>query len=88
MIREIVISARGQEDDQILGPPARVLTLSVIGDIAWLAIFEFDQCKQRAVPATATVEVPAQSLLLALKAAIDNEGSKGAWAACDTVHLG
>jgi hypothetical protein len=37
MIRDITISAKGAEDDQYYEPPARVLSLAVIGGEAHLA---------------------------------------------------
>jgi len=40
MIRDITISAKGTGDDQYYEPPARVLSLAVIGGYAHLAIYE------------------------------------------------
>ena len=40
MIRDITISAKGTGDDQYYEPPARVLSLAVIGGDAHLAIYE------------------------------------------------
>ena len=72
MIRDITISAKGAEDDQYYEPPARVLSLVVIGGDAHLAIYEHGNVEHAAEP-TATIEVPARSLLLALTAAIDDD---------------
>ena len=72
MIREIIISAKGGEDDQYYEPPARVLSLTVIGGDAHLAIYEHGNVERAAEP-TATVEVPARSLLLAVTTAIEDD---------------
>jgi hypothetical protein len=73
MIRDITISAKGAEDDQYYEPPARILSLAVIGGDAHLAIYEYDE-KERAAEPTATIEVSARSLLLApLTAAVDDD---------------
>jgi hypothetical protein len=71
-IRDITISAKGTGDDQYYEPPARVLSLAVIGGDAHLAIYEHGDMERAAEPAV-TVEVPAQSLLLALTAAIEDD---------------
>ncbi len=72
MIRDITISAKGAEDDQYYEPPARVLSVTVIGGDAHLAIYEHGPVERSAEP-TATIEVPARSLLLALTAAVDDD---------------
>jgi hypothetical protein len=72
MIRDITISAKGTGDDQYYEPPARVLSLAVIGGDAHLAIYEHGNAERAAGPAV-TVEVPARSLLLALTAAIQDD---------------
>jgi hypothetical protein len=72
MIRDITISAKGTGDDQYYEPPARVLSLAVIGGDAHLAIYEHGNVERAAGPAV-TVQVPARSLLLALTAAIDDD---------------
>ena len=72
MIRDITISAKGAGDDQYYEPPARVLSLAVIGGNAHLAIYEHGNAERAAEP-TLTVEVPARSLLLALTAAIQDD---------------
>jgi hypothetical protein len=72
MIRDITISAKGTGDDQYYEPPARVLSLAVIGGDAHLAIYEHGNAERAARPAV-TVEVPARSLLLALTAAIQDD---------------
>jgi hypothetical protein len=72
MIRDITISAKGAGDDQYYEPPARVLSLAVIGGDAHLAIYEHGNAERAAEP-TLTVEVPARSLLLALTAAIQDD---------------
>jgi hypothetical protein len=72
MIRDITISARGGEDNQYYEPPARVLSLAVIGGDAHLAIYEHGNVERASEP-TVTVEVPARSLLLALTAAIEDD---------------
>ena len=43
MIRDITISAKGTGDDQYYEPPARVLSLAVIGGDAHLVIYEHGQ---------------------------------------------
>ena len=40
VIREISISAKGEDDDQYYEPPARVLNLTVVGGDACLSIYE------------------------------------------------
>ena len=72
MIRDITISAKGTGDDQYYEPPARVLSLAVIGGDAHLAIYEHGNAERAAGPAV-TAEVPARSLLLALTAAIEDD---------------
>ncbi len=72
MIRDITISAKGAGDDQYYEPPARVLSLAVIGGDAHLAIYEYG-AKERTAEPVATIEVPARSLLLALTAAVDDD---------------
>ena len=72
MIRDITISAKGTADDQYYEPPARVLSLAVIGGDAHLAIYEHGNVERAAEP-TASIEVPARSLLLALTAAIEDD---------------
>ena len=72
MIRDITISAKGTGDDQYYEPPARVLSLAVIGGDAHLAIYEHGHAERAAGPAL-TVQVPARSLLLALTAAIQDD---------------
>ena len=71
-IRGITISAKGTGDDQYYEPPARVLSLAVIGGDAHLAIYEHGNAERAAEPAV-TVQVPARSLLLALTAAIEDD---------------
>ena len=63
MIRDITISAKGTGDDQYHEPPARVLSLAVIGGGAHLAIY--DGTAERAAGPAVTAEVPARSLLQA-----------------------
>jgi hypothetical protein len=72
MIRDITISAKGTGDDQYYEPPARVLSLAVIGGVAHLAIYEHGHAERAAGPAV-TAGVPARSLLLALTAAIQDD---------------
>ena len=72
MIGDITISATGTGDDQYYEPPARVLSLAVIGGDAHLAIYEHGNAERAAGPAL-TVQVPARSLLLALTAAIQDD---------------
>ena len=72
MIRDITISATGTGDDQYYEPPARVLSLAVIGGDAHQAIHEHGHAERAAGPAL-TVQVPARSLLLALTAAIQDD---------------
>ena len=72
MIRDITISAKGTGDDQYHEPPARVLSLAVIGGDAHLASYEHGNAERAARPAV-TVEVPARSLLLPLTAAIEGD---------------
>jgi hypothetical protein len=72
MIRDITISAKSAGDDQYYEPPTHVLNLAVIGGDAHLAIYKHG-AKERAAKPIATIEVPAQSLLLALTAAFDDD---------------
>ena len=72
MIRDITISAKGTGDDQYYEPPARVLSLAVIGGDAHLAIYEHGNAERAAGPAI-TAEIPARSLLPALTAAIEDD---------------
>ena len=72
MIRDITISAKGTADDQYYEPPARVLSLAVIGGDAHLAIYDHGHAERAARPAV-TAEVPPRSLLLALTAAIEDD---------------
>jgi len=72
MIRDITISAKGAGDDQYYEPPARVLSVAVIGGDAHLAIYEHG-AKERSAEPVASIEVPARSLLLALTAAVDDD---------------
>ena len=51
MIRDITISAKGTGDDQYYEPPARVLSLAVIGGDAHLAIYEHGHAERAAGPA-------------------------------------
>ena len=72
MIRDISISAKGAGDDAYYEPPARVLSLAVIGGDAHLAIDDHGPVERAAGP-VAAVEVPARSLLLALTAAAEDD---------------
>ena len=72
MIRDITISAKGTADDQYYEPPARVLSLAVIGGDAHLAIYDHGHAERAARPAV-TAEIPPRSLLLALTAAIEDD---------------
>jgi hypothetical protein len=72
MIRDIILSAKGTADDQYYEPPARVLSLAVIGGDAHLAIYEHSNA-ERAAGSAVTAEVPARPLLLALTAAIEDD---------------
>jgi hypothetical protein len=72
MIRDISISAKGAGDDAYYEPPARVLSLTVIGGDAHLAIYDHGPVERAAEP-VATIEVPAHSLLLALTAAAEDD---------------
>ena len=72
MIRDISISAKGAGDDAYYEPPARVLSLAVIGGDAHLAIYDHGPVERAAEP-VATIEVPARSLLLALTAAAEDD---------------
>ena len=72
MIREISISAKGEDDDQYYEPPARVLDLTVVGGDAYLSIYEHGMGDRAADP-IASVEVAARSLLLALTAAVEDD---------------
>ena len=72
MIRDIYISAKGDDDDEYYEPPARVLNLTVIAGDAHLAIYEHGPVERAAEP-VATIEVPAHSLLLALTAAVEDD---------------
>jgi hypothetical protein len=72
MIRDITISAKGTGDDQYYEPPARVLSLAVIGGDAHLAIYDHGTAERAARPAV-TVEVPARSLPLSRTAAIQDD---------------
>ena len=71
MIRDISISAKGAGDDAYYEPPARVLSLAVIGGDAHLAIYDHGPVERAAEP-VATIEVPTRSLLLALTAAAED----------------
>jgi hypothetical protein len=75
MIRNIHISAAQVDDDIITEPPSRILDLAVIGGVAHLATYELSGPGVIADEATAAIEVPARSLLLALQAAIDDDAS-------------
>ena len=57
MIRDISISAKGAGDDAYYEPPARVLSLAVIGGDAHLAIYDHGPVERAAGP-VATIEVP------------------------------
>jgi hypothetical protein len=72
MIRDINISGKGLNDEQYYEPPTRLLNLAVIGGDAHLAIYDHGSGEPAADP-VATIEVPAQSLLLALTAAVEDE---------------
>ncbi len=72
MIREISISAKGEDDGQYYEPPARLLNLTVVGGDAYLSIYEHGMGDRAADP-IASVEVPARSLLLALTAAVEDD---------------
>jgi hypothetical protein len=72
MIREMTISARAPGEDEIFEPPTRVLGLCVIGRLAHLDIYELDEAGNRGVEPTASLVVPAKSMLLALTAAIED----------------
>jgi hypothetical protein len=72
MIRDITISAKATGDDQYYAPPARVLSLAVIGGDAHLAIYDHGNAERAAGPAV-TAGVPARSLLPALTAAIQDD---------------
>ena len=76
MIRDIVISGKGTNDEQYYEPPTRVLSMAVIGGTAHLDIYEHGT-KDRAAEPLARIEVPAQSLLLALTAAIEDDQRTG-----------
>jgi hypothetical protein len=65
-------SATTTGDDQYYEPPARVLSLAVIGGDAHLAIDEHGYA-ERAAGQALTVQVPARPLLLALTAAIQDD---------------
>lgn len=74
MIREVTVSARGHGEDEIYEPPSRVPKPYVIGDLAYLDTFEMLKEPERVGnELTASVQVPARSLLLALRAAMKDQ---------------
>lgn len=73
-IRNTNIAARGHNEDHYTEPPSQELDLTVIGKEAHLAVIELDG-KGNRVNSGRDVIVPAQSLLLALRAAIEDTDS-------------
>lgn len=76
MIRDIVISGKDTNDERYYEPPTRVLSMAVIGGTAHLDIYEHGSKDREAEP-LAVIEVPAQSLLRALTAAIEDDQHEG-----------
>ncbi|MGW4127258.1 hypothetical protein [Amycolatopsis japonica] len=74
MIRDIYIAASAGAGESIAEPPAVELNVSVIGGHAHLARVDLDGNGNR-VRAEAPVIVSARSLLLALRAAMDDDES-------------
>ena len=73
-IREIFIAARDASENDYTEPPARELSLAVIGGNAHLSVTELDERgRRRDESSTRDLIVPARSLLRALQAGIDDE---------------
>lgn len=73
-IRETFIAARDLGEDDYTEPPSRELSLAVIGGNAHLSVTDLDERgRRREESSTRDLIVPAQSLLRALQAAVDDE---------------
>ena len=84
MIRETLLSTAMTNEDDLTEPPSGMLKLSMIGDMAYLDWAPTDQVGEWITPPTCSFQVPARSLLLALRAAWDD--SKPGTAAIDPTH--
>lgn len=76
-IREISIAARDNSEDEYFEPPARELSVAVIGGDAHLSVTSLDERgRRREESSTRDLIVPARSLLRALQAAADDEADQ------------
>ena len=73
MIEQIRVAAMGKGEDAYTVPPARVLDVAVIGGDAFIDIYDNDDVGKVVGDPVFSVRVPARSLAIALKAAIEDD---------------
>jgi hypothetical protein len=73
VIDKVIIAALGQEDDELTAPAARQVELVVIGGLADLSIREVSETGFPAEHVTASVRLPARSLLRGLAALVEDD---------------
>ena len=69
---EIRVAAMGKGEDYYTEPPARVLDVAVIGGDAFIDLYETDDVGKVVGEPQFSVRVPARSLAIALKAAMED----------------
>jgi hypothetical protein len=72
MIRETLLSTAMIDEDEFTEPPSGMLRVTVIADVAYLDWAPTDQVGEWTTPPTCSFQVSARSLLLALRAAWDD----------------
>jgi len=72
MIRHTLLSTAMPDEDELTEPPSGMLKVTVIGDTAHLDWGPTNQVGECIDPPTCSFQVPARSLLLALRAAWDD----------------
>ena len=72
MIRQTLLSTAMHDEDEVTEPPSGMLKVTVIGDVAFLAWTPTDLSAEWVDPPACSFQVSARSLLLALRAAWDD----------------
>ena len=79
MLRDVRLAASGTTEDAVYEPPNKELSLTVIGGNAFLTLHRRDPVADIDVEDECSFQVSARSLLLALRAAWDDDRASGAW---------
>lgn len=73
VIDKVIIAALGEDEDELTAPAARQVELVVISGLAHLSIREVSETGIPAEDVTASVRLPARSLLRALTALVEDD---------------